>query len=169
MNQEIQQAHDLFKNVSGRRLELESQKNLIESKLSDHLMKKKCDLEKLIQEKSASGLNTTEANLRALKNMETHLNQLQTRLQKGKDDMAVIEARIAEMSEKVMKAENELRICQNRKENQQALLEKQIAVVSHLYDEPLNFLNCLYLLCRSIRYASPLTVTRSMKGHILNS
>lgn len=144
LNQEIQQAQKMFQNVNGRRMELESQKNVIESKLSDHLLKKKSDLEQAIQEKSASGLNATEANLQVLKNMETHLNKLQTKLHKSRDEMADIEAKIAETSKKVVEAETELEVCQNRKLKQQAVLDKQIEIVSPSCDEPFSFLNCWF-------------------------
>lgn len=139
LNNEIQQAKKMLKNINVRRLEVDSLKNLLESKLNDHLLKKKSDLEQAIQEKSASGLNTTEANLQSLRNMETHLDKLQTKLLKSRDEMAEIEGKIAETSKKVVEAENLLEISQNRKVKQQAVLNKQIEAVSSFYDEPFNF------------------------------
>ena len=128
LNQEIHNEKLLFRNANASRIEIERKKNLLESQLNDHLMKKKADLEKSIEEKSFR-LNLAESDS-VLSEMENLLDTLETRLNTSRDEIATIEKTISELSKNVGIAEKNLEKSKNRRNAQQEMLDNEILNVS---------------------------------------
>jgi chromosome segregation ATPase len=134
LHQDIDRAKKVFQNTNVGRLELEGKKNLLESRLNDHLMRKKQDLERAIHEKSVCGLTTqTETNQQAIRVIEEHLRKLESLMNKNKDEIGVAENKIAELSNYVIEAKNEFDKLNTVIEKQKAILEKYNVVVSRLF------------------------------------
>lgn len=129
LNQEIQSAKEKLQNVNATRLELEGRKNALESRLNDHLVRTKRDLEQMIHEKSVCGLNQTVANLQAITDMEEHLKKLESNMKKNEDEIKIIEDRIAGLSKAVAETQNELDATKNRQLDQEIEVDKRLNAV----------------------------------------
>lgn len=125
----------MYRNANVGRLELEGRKKLLESRLNDHLMRKKRDLEQAILEKSVCGLTSvrTETNQLAIRDIEEHLRKLESLMNKNKAEIGVFENKIAELSNSIVAAKNEFDTLSVTLEKQLALLEKYKAIVSILF------------------------------------
>nr|CAH0113588.1 unnamed protein product [Daphnia galeata] len=133
LHQDIDSAKKVFQNTNVGRLELEGKKNLLESRLNDHLMRKKQDLERAIHEKSVCGLTTqTETNQQAIRVIEEHLRKLESLMNKNKDEIGVAENKIAELSNYVIEAKNEFDKLNTVIEKQKAILEKYNVVTKRI-------------------------------------
>lgn len=125
MNESIQSDKIKLKNVNATRLKLEGMKNSLESRLSDHLMRTKQDLEHTIREKSDCGLYGAEVHQQAIKDMEEHLKKLECRIKENSKESEITEDRIVSLSKAVDETKNELDTTKNRRVEQQIELDKR--------------------------------------------
>ena len=123
----------MFKNANAGRLELEGKKNLLESRLNDHLMRKKQDLERAIHEKSVCGLAQTEANQQTIRDMEDHLRKLESLLNENKNEVGVTENKIVELANSIVEARNEFDKLTVSLQKKEALVEKFQAIVRNIF------------------------------------
>lgn len=130
LTSEIRNHQKNFEDISQQRLEIESRKNALESKLNEYLLKKKRELQKAIDKRSAS-LNATNKNewKQHLKDMEDHLHLLYTKLNKTKEEIETVGIEIFKLSKTVEMATKELEVCKSERHKQQAVYEKQQLVV----------------------------------------
>ncbi len=131
LHEDIHSAKKMYQNVNAGRLELEGKKNLLESRLNDHLMRKKQDLEQAIHEKSVCGLDRTEANQQAIRDIEAHLKKLDSSLKRNKEEISAIENKITKLTNSIVEVRTNLDKYSIDLQKQEILLEKSQAVVSN--------------------------------------
>lgn len=131
LHEDIHSAKKMYQNVNVGRLELEGKKSILESRLNDHLMRKKQDLEQTIHERSVCGLDRTEANQQAIRDIEAHLKKLDSSLKRNKDEISAIENKITELTNSIVEERNKLDKFSIDLQKQEILLEKSQAVVSN--------------------------------------
>lgn len=124
-SEEILTLEKTLDNISAQRIQLEIQKNSLQYRLDDHLLKTKSDLEKTLQEIATSDLSSSEVNSRAIANMEDYLQQIETRLSSSKLETTVVEERIEELSLELAKIEAALNKQKCQLQKQQLLLDTQ--------------------------------------------
>lgn len=133
LHEDIYSAKKMYQNVNAGRLELEGKKNLLESRLNDHLMRKKQDLEQAIHEKSVCGSDRTEANQQAIRDIESHRRKLDSSLKRNKEEIGAVENKIAELWNSITETRKEFDKFSIDLQKQEILLEKSQAVVSSLF------------------------------------
>jgi predicted nucleic acid-binding Zn-ribbon protein len=131
LHEDIHSAKKMYQNVNVGRLELEGKKSILESRLNDHLMRKKRDLEQAIHERSVCGLDRTEANQQAIRDIEAHLKKLDSSFKRNKDEISAIENKITELTNSIVAERNKLDKFSIDLQKQEILLEKSQAVVSN--------------------------------------
>ena len=128
MNEEILLAKNILRDVTSRRIEFESRKTFLQSKLYDHLLKKKSDMERKIQEVMVQ--DSPESNTRAIANIECHLEKVKSEISIKTQEIDSAGIISEELSSQVRKTQEILEKFKCEKQRRQLNLTSQREKVS---------------------------------------